>query len=281
MTADTPNPPPLPGTATPRWLWLQTPAGRLLLIGLLFVLLQVPLHMIEGLAQERQGRRDMAMTEVAATWGGRQNIIGPLLRLPYRDIDSSGAWKSEQARYAYVLPAQLEIDAEVRGMLRRRGLFEAPVYTADLALAGRFRRPDLSALVPDAQAIDWVHAALIVGVSDPRALHADGSVAWNGAVQALRPSTGDDAELALAGLHVPLDLSGAGAFRDGEASFDIRLSLGGAAGLDFAPLGEQTVAKLRSDWTSPSFQGAWLPVRNAVRSDGFDADWSISYLGRS
>ena len=56
---------------------------RLLLIGFLALLLQIPIAMITGLVSERQGRRQEAVAEVSSKWGNIQIITGPALVVPY------------------------------------------------------------------------------------------------------------------------------------------------------------------------------------------------------
>ena len=56
---------------------------RLLSLGFLALLLQIPISMISGLVSERRERRDAAITEVSSKWGNEQSITGPALVLPY------------------------------------------------------------------------------------------------------------------------------------------------------------------------------------------------------
>ena len=49
----------------------------------------------------------------------------------------------------------------------------------------------------------------------------------------------------------------------------------------FAPFGQNTSVELKSNYPHPSFQGNWLPVERTVSKEGFEASWSIPFLGRS
>ena len=55
---------------------------RLLAIGALVLLLQIPIAMIEGVIQERSWRRSEAVADVQAKWGGEQHVAGPRLVVP-------------------------------------------------------------------------------------------------------------------------------------------------------------------------------------------------------
>lgn len=282
QTENTPVP---PRTPSPRGAWLLSPGGRLLLIGLLLLLLMIPAQMIRGVVQEREARRNEAAAGIVAAWGGRQQLLGPILRVPFwrrdRSTDSNGKPTETLTRdAAYFLPQTLKIDARLDTELRRRGIFELPVYTAALKLQGRFLQPDLSrwGVLPDD--IQWQDSELIVSLSEPRALHADAGLSWQGRPLRFRPSTGAGQIDKLSGIHVPLARDGAALFANGQATFTIELGVNGAEQLSFAPTAEETSVALRSDWPHPSFQGSWLPVKRQIDRSGFSAQWSVSYLGR-
>ncbi len=54
-------------------------AGICLLIGLL----HIPLLMTHGVLRERQGYQEQATREIAAVWGQRQLVTGPVLAVTY------------------------------------------------------------------------------------------------------------------------------------------------------------------------------------------------------
>lgn len=259
---------------------LNSPSARLLLIGLLFLILQIPLSMIEGLVRERQQLRDAAVEDVMGAWGGRQQLVGPILRVPYqRNVVVDGK-PDRQFLYAYFLPETLNIVGELRSQTRHRGIFEVPVYAADVKLEGRFRRPDFTTFDGVAE-IGWAGAELVLGLSDARAIHAESGLVWAGHPLQFKPSMGslhDDA--GSAGIHAPLGRQLETPFEGDTQTFAIALKFNGAEDLRFAPVAEQTTVRLHADWPHPSFQGDWLPTTSDVRDDGFAAQWSVSYLGR-
>lgn len=259
---------------------LNSPSARLLLIGLLFLILQIPLSMIDGLVRERQQRRDAAVEEVMSKWGGRQQVLGPLLRIPYLRRQTREGKVEETLLYAYFLPEVLDVRGALHSQVRRRGIFEVPVYTADLKLEGRFRKPDFTPWGADPALIDWSGAELLLGLSDARAVHAEGGLRWGDSALAFKPSTGRVPEEAFAGVHAPLGRQLAQPFAGDSQTFSIALQFNGAEQLQFAPVAEQTSVSLDADWPHPSFQGGWLPASSDIRSDGFAAQWSVSYLGR-
>ncbi len=66
-----------------------------------------------------------------------------------------------------------------------------------------------------------------------------------------------------------------------EISIDMSINLSGSEGLLLTPLGKSTSAHLQSEWTSPSFNGSFLPVKRNVDETGFTADWEVTHLNRN
>lgn len=240
---------------------------RLLMVGFLVLVLQIPISMIGGLVSEREERRAGAVTEVSSKWGSEQAISGPALVVPYTN-------KSD-ARYAIFLPDQLAITGAAGSHVRQRGIFSVPVYELNVTMKGRFARPDFSKLNLEPTAIAWDKTYLVVGISDTRAIQAETSVKWNGATVAFEPGTriyahADTGVHAMVGFPEQLQ----------AVEFEIPLALNGSEAIYFAPFGRSTEVELTSNYAHPSFQGTWLPTERTVTSDGFTARWSIPYLGR-
>ena len=61
----------------------------------------------------------------------------------------------------------------------------------------------------------------------------------------------------------------------------MNLILSGSEGLLLTPLGKSTTARLQSDWTSPSFNGSFLPVKREIDEKGFSAQWEVTHLNRN
>ena len=53
------------------------------IIGFIILLLQIPTHYVKGLIEERENWQKQAATEVNSKWAGRQNILGPILVVPF------------------------------------------------------------------------------------------------------------------------------------------------------------------------------------------------------
>ena len=286
MTTEDPiieAPPPLPPQ---RWApRFSSPLGRLLLIAVLMLLLNIPLMMIRGVVDERAARRGEAVGDILAGWGGPQSLTGPVLRVPFavhRMVPGTDGKlvRQDTTDAAYFLPRELRIGGKLEAEMRHRGIFEVPVYVARLHLSGQFERPDFTPWSVSPEDIDWKHAELVVGMAEPRTLQADAALDWGGQALRFKPSTGHADQWVESGIHAPLGQELAQVSGPDGSSFSIQLSFNGADALSFTPTAEQTEVTLAADWPHPSFQGGWLPTQRAVRDDGFNAQWSVSYLGR-
>jgi inner membrane protein len=76
-------PPPLP-KSQPSFGRRYSTILKLLGVGALVLVLLIPLAMITGVLSERLHRRNEAVAEITSSWGREQNVIGPVLGIPYQ-----------------------------------------------------------------------------------------------------------------------------------------------------------------------------------------------------
>lgn len=253
---------------------------RLCVIGVLVLVLLIPLSQVKGLVSERLSRSEGARREIASIWGGRQEIGGPVLVVPYRVhfTDAKGIAREVEQR-ARFLPDALKVSGKLLPELRRRGLFETVVYRLQLRVEATFPPPDFSTWSIAPEDIRWEKAVLGVGIPDLRGIRGEAALKWN---DRSVPFSGGSADPRIwaSGLTaaIPLAPTEAGAAAH-IVSFD--LGLQGSEDLRFLPFGRETIVEINSPWPSPSFSGAFLPERRTVSEKGFSARWRVSWLGRS
>lgn len=268
--------------------WLRRRALIFKVAGVAFLglLLFIPLGMVDSTLGERHMRYREAVESIRETWGDAQRVAGPVLVVPYthvvevmetRLIDGRRTEvraDQKQRGEAFFLPEQLVVEGVLTPSMRRRGIYETPVYAARLAFSGRFAAPDFG--FPSLREVEpqWGQARVCFAISDLRGAQESLTLRWGEDEAGLQPG----ARLADmgAGVHAPVRLAG------GEArAFSLELTLNGSDGLRFVPLGRQTEVRLESAWANPSFGGAYLPVEREVGREGFRASWRMSYYGRS
>ena len=280
-------PPPLP-KSQPSFSRRNSTMLKLLGVGGLILLLLVPLLMIEGVLNDRLARRNEAVADITSSWGRDQNIIGPVLVVPYlhhgtvvRSVTlPDGRVETREVEettmaYAYFLPDTLEVTGDLQTKMLYRGIYDAAVFRGQINLSGKFPVPDMASLKIDPADVLWKEAAVTLAVSDLRGTREGLTLDWDGKKIPLQP--GSQLPGYTTGVTAPL---GGDQPIAAPASFSIALDLNGSSGIFFAPFGIQNVVTLKSNWPDPGFRGAFLPADRTVRPDGFEAKWKVSYYGR-
>lgn len=244
-------------------------------IGFLALLLCIPLVAVRGLLAEREARMRSAEAEVARAWGSAQTVGGPLLRVAFRRIDTDEQGKRTQSERQWtVLPDTLDIKVAISAEVRHRGLFQVPVYSADIRFQGRWRTADLAALTPE-EGETLYSAELLLPLADLRGLRSVDHFLLGGAPRELEPGAHS-----FGGLPTLRVILTSGDIHGSTLPFDIALTVAGAQRLHVLPLARRTTVEARADWPDPSFEGSFLPATREVRDDGFSARWQVLELNR-
>src|SRR6185437_9774037 len=159
---------------------------KLIVVCCLAILMVVPALMVLALVYERQERAQSVVSEISANVGGRQTFLGPTLAIPY-DISQAAPGTRDHGVY-FVFPAQASAMVKTAAEERRRSLFKVPVFRSDLNLDASFDLTGVPAAAPQGAVLDWNHAEIVVGVSDPRGAQADASLTTAGRTVTLAPS---------------------------------------------------------------------------------------------
>jgi inner membrane protein len=280
-------PPPLP-KSQPFFKRRHLTTLKLFGVGALILIMLIPLAMIQGVLSDRLARRNEAVDDITSSWGKDQNIIGPVLVVPYlhhgtvvRSVTlPDGRVETREVAettvaFAYFLPDTLEISGDVQTQTLHRGIYDAAVFRGMIKVSGKFPVPDMAALKIDPKDVMWKDAAVTLAVSDLRGTREGLMLDWGGKKIQLQP--GSQLPGYTTGVTAPLANDQAIAE---PMTFAIALDLNGSSGIFFAPFGVQNVMTLKANWPDPGFRGAFLPADRNVRPDGFDASWRVSYYGR-
>lgn len=253
------------------------------MIGGLVLLLLIPLNLIEGVIHERIKFREQARSGIAQSWTGQQELIGPILVVPYIEHLRREVWDDKLNRYRteeygvpgklLLLPESLQVEGEAVTEERSRGLYSIPVYTSKLSLTGRFSNKRLMEASGDgAHQRTWQAPYLSVLVSDLRGVIQQPVLTWGSAKVSFE--SGPRIDNAGSGMHAPLGVIERESAA--ELPFKLDLVLRGMEGLAFSPLGRDTRVTLQSNWPHPSFTGRYLPSTHEIGASGFRAEWLAS-----
>ena len=276
---------PSPGTAEP-----ATPAAQLNLtslsiykIGLiagLAVATVLPNLFISNLIEERQQRQDGVTQEFTRTWGPEQSLYTPTLVIPYQAGD-------RPRQYVKVAPARLDLAANLTPQERKRGLFHATVYNAQVDMTGAFVIPAESRLRDFVSDKDgrflWSETTIALGTpSSLTGLRATDNITidgvetqWMPCLEALRQEVAcRGAALVLANAPISPAVTA-----NTRVAFKAGVSLRGTASFSVLFAGKEMNTKFASRWPSPSFTGNTLPLDSSIKADGFTANWQVIEFG--
>lgn len=257
--------------------WLkESLAIKLLSIGFLVLILLIPNALIQDQIRERQQRQQEVKNEVSLSWGGSQAIQGPVLAVPYSSwTEFQDGKRSENRHVAYFLPQNLIVDGDLKHQIRKRSIFDVVLYQAGIVLSGEFQQPDFLALNVNPADVHWGEARLAVGIQGMTGIKEAVQVNWAGDQRRMEPGT-SMVDLLATGVSTPISVAA-----DGKGyKFSIPIKLNGSEHLSFEPVGKSTTVKLKSDWHSPSFEGAFLPDQREISASGFTAQWQVLDLNR-
>jgi len=254
---------------------------KLLFIATLILVLLVPSSLVNNLIDERASRQDEMMRDVSDKWSGSQVIKGPVLVIPYKkQIIGIGTSNKEVTREIienlYILPDNLHIKAGLSTQILHRGIFDVAVYNSLVKVSGNFSKADLASLSLTADQLLLNKAWIVFSISDLKGLKNNPVIKVNDQTLTAEPVF-DSASVFGGGLQVAVDISGA---KDGNVPFEYALDLKGSQNLSFLHLGKTTDVEASGTWSSPSFDGRYLPDERTVNKEGFKARWRMLYYNR-
>jgi inner membrane protein len=239
------------------------------IIGIIILILQIPTYYVTELIKEREGRQKEAIAEVSSKWAGKQNIIGPVLVIPYWVTVADTSISNNKAKHlAYFLPDSLTIDANVSPQEKYRGIYKVMLYTAGLKMAGSFApiQPQKLGIAPEDMI--WNEAYIRMNTTDNRGLNDEVNLKIADSILSLSPYGIDGDKDGLKAAFPSL----AEKFNQ-PLPFSTAFSINGSEQLLFTPSGRSTTVNLASGWPHPSFTGNSLPQTTKINDTGFVATW--------
>jgi len=253
---------------------------KILSIGALVLIMLIPLNMVESVIYERTWRGQEATGQIAVDWASAQQLVGPVLRIPYlvpekvnKILDGKVTTEiTSTKKLGYFLPEKSEVTGILKTDRKHRGIYSVPIYTGDISYKGKFAKPNFDKWKEE-KTILWNEADLIFGITDKKGLQNALAFNWKGTdyrVESLLESTVLGSQGVMA--NVPLSEE------DGPIEFAFNMELRGSGMLLFAPTAAETQVTLKSSWPDPAYRGAFLPDPNQPGPDGFEAHWTITDL---
>ena len=245
---------------------------RFVLIGALTLASLIPLGLVSCVASDRSNNYESAVNSIGMSWGREQRISGPVILIPIESKQDGGA------AFVAVMPETFRLHMVSTHDVRKRGIFEVPVFELEASASGSFPALDLDELEQRYGPLRTDQTAVFVGISDTRGIRT-ADLRWGGQEKDLVPlpngpfGSGISASLgrSLGGV-VQLDLS--------SRDFEVDLILRGTRRFSVVANGDTSNITMESSWPHPSFMGRFLPDEREVGPSGFTASYTVSGLAR-
>ena len=225
---------------------------------LVALVLQIPILMVKGLLNDRKELSQEVKSELVTSWGSNVDVTAPKLQVPFTKVVDN---KSEKL-LREITSSEVSIDAEVNSQIRRRSIYDIPVYSAEMTVSGKVQLDDKSLNGCDGAIRLTLPFTKLKGIQGRPVVVVDGK---EYDVKALGKEL--VAEL-------PYDVAAA----DKALDYTIRIKLNGMDRIRFYPGSVLYKVDMKSNYASPSFKGDFLPVDRTVSDSGFEAQWLVTDL---
>lgn len=241
---------------------------KVLLIAALILIMTIPEAMVTELVGERMKRGTEVVAEIGSKWGESQTVNGPLLSIPA--VDGNG-----NQFYCHTYPEALQISTNLDDNERKRSIYKAVLYTADISMKARFTKPTLKNFsLSDKYSLKYDQALLTFGISDVHGIAEDITAEIGGTQYKATPGI-PIGDVYKSGFHIPINIT------EEAFSLDTKVVLKGSESFHVVPSGKSTIIAMNSKWQDPSFTGEFLPNERSISEKGFDAKWNVHALQRN
>jgi inner membrane protein len=248
---------------------------KIAMLVIIILLLLIPIAMIRSLVNERSYRANESEELIMEAWGSQFTLYGPVIRIPI--VENEG-YNRTTNKALWITPRDVDIRANFSAERKWRGIFSVALFSGDVSLTGSFTFDRARGELKQNQTMYPEQAEIIIGLTSQKGIRRIIKADWNGNELFFKPGSRNFSfdRLSDNGINAlsPLDINGVN-------TFDIQFAVQGGKSIRALPIGEITLARIISDWPSPSFQGGSLPTAYTLSESGFDAKWEIGYLSRS
>ena len=270
---------------------------KTIIIGLLCLLLLIPLALLGGLVDSRKQEGEKVTSEITSRWGKSQNLMTPLLAIPYKP----NLAKAEET-YLYLIPNEVTATATLEIENRHRSIYQVPVYTAHTEVKGTWLKQDIQQALSEVKgSYDLSRAKITYSISDPTGYKERCQLQVNG--QALKVKTemattlvsyidndvynipsqvvayneyvGEGGEGGTQSASYPLPSPTEEELSD--LSFQLKLEIAGSKYFGILANANNATTLIKGNWPDPSFQGKRLPTDYQISKNDFEATWNTFY----
>ncbi|MCK4709502.1 MAG: cell envelope integrity protein CreD, partial [Gammaproteobacteria bacterium] len=261
-------------------------SSKLVIISLITLFLLIPLSLISDKISERNNYLTQAKNSVAKSWTGDQQLMGPLIVIPYEVETKLEVWNKatnettvkiqKRSEQKFFIPDSINVNASVEVDTRYKGIYKIPVYISKINISGvvntQLMQKEIREINSLSDSVTFGKPYLSTTVSDPRGINSIPVLSWGNEKIAFQPGSKQSENNS--GLHAYLpDLE---SFTGSKTGFNYDVELRGMESLSFALVGQEISVKLSSLWPHPEFIGRFLPLTRTIDASGYQAEWKLT-----
>lgn len=263
---------------------------KMAVVGFLILILLIPLAYVQSLIGERAQRQQDVISEINEKWGKEHIISGPFIKIPYikRTISNYTDPNSKQIKtttqfstqYAYFSPDKIDTQAKLDVKTLQRSIYKSAVYEGSMIMKGKLTKPDFKSEDIKEEDVQWEKASIVIQTSNLKGIKNNLAIKIGSQTFSLSPKFAQQSENSQNLHSLQSDYFD---FRElNSLNFQFQLDLNGSERFSLIPIAKETKLNMKSNWTSPSFVGEYLPKNETdkVTKDGFNANWDILYYNR-
>lgn len=267
--------------------FFQSNTAKMIMVGVLTLVLLIPLALVQDLISERSSRKNEVTQEVTQTWGKDIQLMGPILKIPYKIITETeiindktkvkSIQKYSYTQFAYFFPNQLQNSAKVTKVDNlERGLYKPIVFKAAIHSQGSFENVDFEKLDVIPENILWEKASILIKTTNLKSIKSDLKIKLNENMLSLEAKSDDDDSFDT------LETANFTFNPKEKVNFDFTIDYNGSNSLQFIPIGKTTTTSVDANWGSPSFIGNFASndTTKKITDKNFHADWKIMHVNR-
>ncbi len=276
--------------------FFKSTTARLIIVALLILALLLPLTYVKKLISERKYRQESVVNEINQKWGNDILLYGPILKIPYvtytkteKFIGKSKTYVEEietNTKYAYFFPENLTVNGNLEAKPFNRGNYKSVVYESEVSINGNFSIPDFATKEIAEKDILWNKATVLIETGNLKGIKNEVQLQLGANTYAFETNFNTNKDEYNNFMYPELEstyIKKEDVPINTKKDFNITLAFNGSEQFGIIPIGKTTTAKLTSNWSSPSFNGNFLPNDSTkqITPKGFTADWKVLHINRS
>ena len=251
---------------------------HILLIFVLSLLLLIPKLFFDFVLSDRQMMLDSALHSITDSWAHEQLIAPPVLafkgqKTVFTDSDPKN-WQKQDVTL-FLLPEDVAVTAKLKGEERKRGIYNATLYRAQIDMKGSF---DLGKLKESVRSLGIESLRLVDStpllyffLSDAAGIEEVQKLEVNGQSLKAKPGAIKLSNLDSFMAHFDDDLKE-------TVHFDCSYTVRGSLSFAFRALADSAKLNVEGLNLNPGFKGRFLPSKREVQDKTFTANYMLTSL---